>query len=184
VGKPGAPLTLVALAALAFTLGGCGGDDVGGTDTAAEDETNTTEAAAATTAPPTPEDEAITAYGAAYDAFFHALNPPNPQSPELAKAFSGEARTAMIDVVFEAQSQGVYVVGSVEINPRVESSTANEVVLVDCAVETNTTYDAATRAVKDQGSYPTHRRTTIVNLGGGAWAVDSFEQLEGPCAPS
>ncbi|MGH9290386.1 MAG: carbohydrate ABC transporter substrate-binding protein, partial [Acidimicrobiales bacterium] len=46
MGKPAAPLTLVALAALAFTLGGCGGDDdggdeVGGTDTAAEEATTT-----------------------------------------------------------------------------------------------------------------------------------------------
>jgi hypothetical protein len=179
---------LAALSALAFALGGCGGGE-DGTDevvgaTIAEDESATTGgAASATTASPTPEEQAIAAYEAAYDAYFNALNPPNPQSTELAEAFSGEARTAMIDAVFEAQRQGVYVIGTVEIDPRVETSTADEVVLNDCAVETNTTYDAATKAVKDQGSYPTHRRTTVVNLDGGAWTVDSFEQLEEPCTP-
>jgi hypothetical protein len=189
VGKPGAPLTLVALTALAFVVAGCGGDDDGGSEevtgasAAADESTTTEEAASGTTAPPTPENEAIRAYGAAYDAFFEALNPPNPQSPELAEAFSGEARTAMIEAVFEAQRQGVYVVGSVETHPRVESSTVSEVILVDCAVETNTTYDATTRAVKDEGSYPTHRRTTLVNVGGGTWTVDSFVLLEGPCTP-
>jgi hypothetical protein len=187
VGKPGAPLTLVALTALAFVVAGCGDDDrgeAGGTSATAEDDSTTTvEAASDTTAPPTPEDEAIRAYGAAYDAFFEALNPPNPQSRELAEAFSGEARTAMIEAVFDAQRQGVYVVGSVETHPRIESSTASEVILVDCAVETNTTYDATTRAVKDQGSYPTNRRTTVVNVEGGTWTVDSFVLLEEPCTP-
>ena len=188
MGKPGAPVALAALTALAFMVAGCGGgDDSGGSDEAtgtmaATDETTTTEASSSATAR-TSEDEAVRAYGAAYDAFFDALNPPNPQSPELSEAFSGEARTAMIDAVFEAQRQGVYVVGSVESHLRVESSTASEVILVDCAIEANTTYDAATRAIKDQGSYPTHRRTTVINLGGGAWTVDSFEQLEEPCTP-
>jgi hypothetical protein len=185
VGKPGAPVTLAALTALAFMAAGCGGGDDGrdeATGIAGAAETTTTEASSSATAR-TPEDEAARAYGAAYDAFFDALNPPNPQSPELSEAFSGEARTAVIDAVFEAQRQGVYVVGSVESHLRVESSTASEVILVDCAIETNTTYDAATRAIKDQGSYPTHRRTTVINLGGGAWTVDSFEQLEEPCTP-
>jgi hypothetical protein len=56
------------------------------------------------------------------------------------------------------------------------------VVLADCAVETNTTYDAATGAERDSGEYVHNRRATVVNIQG-VWSVGAFEQVEEPCTP-
>ena len=179
----------VALACLCLLgLGACGGDDDGTADegsssTRPSEGTATTEAESSeTTAAPTPEDQAIAAYLAAYDAYFAALNPPNPQSTDLMSGFSGEALTTMIDTVFRAQSEGVYVDGSFEMHPEVASATATEVLLTDCVVETNTTYDAATRQPRDTGTYVHNRRATVVNVEG-VWSVSAFEHLEEPCTP-
>src|SRR5262245_33504144 len=98
---------------LALAAAACGGG--GGDDDDASKETTTTTAApdeSTTTAAPTPEEQAIAAYRAAYDAYFAALNPPNPQSSDLLRLFSGEALTTMINTIFQARNQGVYVVGS------------------------------------------------------------------------
>lgn len=169
-------------AALSLTLAvaACGGDD----DDGSSIETTTTAAPeeSTTTAEPTPDEQAIEAYLAAYDAYFAALNPPNPQSADLMRLFSGEALTTMIDTIFRARNQGVYVVGSFEMHPEVVSSTPTEVVLADCVVETNTTYDAATGAEQDSGEYVHNRRATVVNIQG-VWSVGAFEQLEEPCTP-
>ena len=166
---------------LTFALVACGGDD----DDASNETTTTTTTApdeSTTTAEPTPEEQAIAAYQAAYDAYFAALNPPNPQSSDLMRLFSGEALTTMVNTIFQARNQGVYVVGSFEMHPEVVSSAPTEVQLADCVVETNTTYDAATGAQKDSGQYVHNRRATVVNIQG-VWSVSAFEQLEEPCTP-
>jgi hypothetical protein len=158
---------------------GAGGEDELADDTTSsgDDDTGTT-----TTAEPSPEDQAIAAYRAAYDAYMAALNPPNPQSADLIRTFSGEALTAIVDTVFRARDEGVYVVGSFEMHPEVVSATPSEVILADCVVETNTTYDAATRTEKDSGTYVHNRKATVVNTKG-VWSVAAFEQLEEPCTP-
>ena len=101
---------------------------------------------------------------------------------EALTLFSGEALSTMTDTVFRALNQGVYVDGSFEMHPEVVSSTDTEVVLADCVVETNTTYDRATGAEKDSGRYVHNRRATVVNTQG-VWTVAAFEQLEEPCTP-
>ena len=184
--------TLAAAVAAMLVLGlvACGGDDdsaAGDTEQAteaADDATTTTagESSATTTTSPAPEDQAIAAYRAAYDAYFAALNPPNPQSPELMTGFSGDALTTMIDTVFRARDEGVYVVGSFEMHPEVAFATATEVLLVDCVVETNTTFDAATGAERDSGRYVHNRRATVVNTDG-VWSVAAFEHVEEQCTP-
>jgi len=177
-------LAVAAALSLTLAVAACGGG--GGDDDDASHETTTTTAApdeSTTTAEPTPEDQAIAAYRAAYDAYFAALNPPNPQSTDLMRLFSGEALSTMVDTIFQARNQGVYVVGSFEMHPEVVSSAATEVVLADCVVETNTTYDAATGAQKDSGQYVHNRRATVSNIQG-VWSVSAFEQLEEPCTPA
>ena len=96
--------------------------------------------------------------------------------------FGGEALTTIIDMVFQASNQGVYVVGTLEMNPEIVSATAQEVQVSDCVVETNTTYDAATNQPTDSGTYVHNRRATIVNHDG-TWTVDAFERVEDPCTP-
>jgi hypothetical protein len=174
-------LALGAALSLSFALAACGGGD---DDDDALDTTTTTSAPdeSTTTAEPTPEEQAIQAYQAAYDAYFAALNPPNPQSTDLMRLFSGDALTSMVNTIFQARNQGVYVVGSFEMHPEVVSSAPTEVQLADCVVETNTTYDATTGAQRDSGQYVHNRRATVVNIQG-VWSVSAFEQLEEPCTP-
>jgi hypothetical protein len=193
VSRAGRFLAAAVAAALVAGLGACGGGD---DETASDDEieaasddlepgdetTTTGDDEPSTAGPATPEEQAIVAYNQAFEAFFAALNPPDPRSPALAQTFGGDALVEVTSAVRQAQSEAVYVVGSMETHPRVESASSTEVVLVDCAVETNTTYDAATAQVKDEGSYASHRRSTVVNHDG-RWTVDEFEQLEEPCDP-
>jgi hypothetical protein len=172
------------LLVLVLGIAACGGGDDDASDgDEPSDDTTTTEVAeeSTTTAEPTPEDQAIDAYMAAYD-YFAALNPPNPQSADLMRLFSGEALATMIDTIFRARNEGVYVEGSFEMHPEVTSSTDVEVHLADCVVETNTTYDAATGEERDSGRYVHNRRATVVNVEG-AWSVSAFEQSEESCTP-
>jgi hypothetical protein len=177
-----AAATVLVVLGLAACGGDGGGDGAGAATDTAEDATSSTAAESTTTAAATPEEQAIAAYRAAYDAYFAALDPPNPQSADLMRGFSGEALTTMIDTVFRARDEGVFVVGSFEMHPEVVSATPREVVLVDCVVETNTTYDAATQAERDSGTYVHNRKATVVNADG-VWTVAAFEQLEEPCTP-
>jgi hypothetical protein len=186
--RPGRALAVAATALTFVGVAACGGDDDdSGGASAVEDVETTAEAdpgdASTTTTPSTPEEQAVAAYRAAYDAYLQALNPPNPQSMALGTSFGGEALTTIIDMVFQASNQGVYVVGSMEMNPEILSATAQEVLVSDCVVETNTTYDAATNQPTDSGTYVHNRRATIVNHDG-TWTVDAFERVEEQCTPA
>jgi hypothetical protein len=188
VGKPGAPLTLVALTALAFVVAGCGGDDDGGeasgTSAAAEDGSTTTSPAAATTAAPaTPEGHAMAAYERAWEAEFEALNPPNPEHPALTESFTGVAAQSIVGIIVAAQDDGHYTVGSMQTNPEAVSVTADKVLLRDCTTEDSISYDMATDAVVEQGPYPPRSREVEVVNQDGTWRVSLIRTLEEPCTP-
>jgi len=174
----------VVLTVVLLGMAGCGGGDDDSSAPTTEAETGASDGdATTTTAALTPEEQAMAAYRTAYDTYFKALNPPNPQSPDLPTVFSGEALSTIIDTVFRAKNEGVYVVGSLETHPAVVSSTVDEVILTDCQVETNQTFDAATNQPKDSGTYTYNSRITVRNADG-AWKVAAFEQVEEPCTPA
>ncbi|MGH9228595.1 MAG: hypothetical protein ACRD07_07640 [Acidimicrobiales bacterium] len=189
--KPGAPLTLAALTALAFVVAGCGGDDDGeaadATATAEAESSTTTEAdaeAGTTTVPPTPEEQAIAAYERAWEAEFEALNPPNPEHPRITESFTGVAAQSIVGVIVEAQQDGHYTVGSMQTNPEPVSVTEEKVLLRDCTVEESTSYDSATDAVLDQGPYPPRSREVEVVNQDGTWRVSVIRTLEESCTPA
>jgi hypothetical protein len=180
---------LVWAAALTLVLGlaACGG---GGDDDDAEasgdtpSESSTTEPdGTTTTAPPTPEEQAIAAYEASWDAEFVALNPPNPLHPGLTDVFTGEAAQTIAGIIVETQNAGQYYVGSMETHPTVASATAEEVLLNDCTIENSTTYDATTGAVVETGPYPPRSRQIEVVNQDGTWRVSVIRTLEDPCTP-
>ena len=190
MGKPGAPLTLATLTALALVVAGCG-DDAGGEGatgtTAAEEESTTNEAEGgvpSTTAPPTPEERAIAAYEEAWEAEFEALNPPNPEHPRIAESFTGVAAESIVGIIVEAQQDGHYTVGSMQTNPEPVSVTAQKVLLRDCTVEDSTSYDSATNAVLVQGPYPPRTREVEVVNQNGTWRVSEIRTLEEACTPA
>jgi hypothetical protein len=194
VGKPGAPLTLAALTALALVVAGCGGDDDGGSDevsgtpgTAEDESSMTTEpdgGAPTTTAPLTPEEQAIAAYEKAWEAEFEALNPPNPEHPRIAESFTGVAAESIVGIIVEAQQDGHYTVGSMQTNPEPVSVTEQKVLLRDCTVEDSASYDSATNAVLVKGPYPSRSREVEVVNQNGTWRVSAIRTLEDSCTPA
>jgi hypothetical protein len=187
VGKPGAPLTLVALTALVFMAASCGGDDDGGEAGAqariTADETTTARPDTSTTAPDAPEERAIAAYERAWEAEFEALNPPNPAHPALSESFTGVAAQSIVEIIVAAQDDRHYTVGSMQTSPQVVSVTADKVLLRDCTIEDSTSYDMATDAVIEQGPYPPRSREIEVVNQSGTWRVSLIRTLEEPCTP-
>jgi hypothetical protein len=176
-----------AVVTLLLGLAACGGGD-DDTDAeasdAAESETTTTEVdEPTTTAAPTPEEQAIAAYQAAWDAEFVALNPPNPLHPGLTESFTGVAAQTIAGIIVEAKNAGQYYVGSMETHPQIASATSDKVLLRDCTVENSTTYDAATGAVVEAGPYPPRSREIEVVNQEGTWRVSVIRTLEEPCTP-
>jgi hypothetical protein len=175
-----------AVVILVLGLVACGGDDDGGDDAEASDATDSeTPTATAdettTTAPDTPEELAVTAYQASWDATFRALNPPR-ELPELAQLLTGEALSERINGIAGRARQGHYVVGSVTTHPTVVSATEHEVLLDDCVVENSIEYDAAGQVVDPAENVQVNYRVTVINEAG-VWKVSDFERREESCVP-
>jgi hypothetical protein len=137
VGKPGAPLTLVALTALAFTVAGCSGDDDGGgaggearVSPTAADETPTTENSREAL-----EAEIIAAYEASWNDFIKAGNPPSPEAEFLVQHLSGEALETTRDLLRQYEAEGVVVRGTYEFDATVRDLGDDRAVVEDCGFD-------------------------------------------------
>jgi hypothetical protein len=133
VGKPGAPLTLVALTVLAFMTASCGGDDDGGEagDSAtATDVTSTTENSREAL-----EAEIVAAYEASWNDFITAGNPPSPEAEFLVEHLSGEALETTRDLLRQYEAEGVVVRGTYEFDAKVTELGDDRAVVEDCGFD-------------------------------------------------
>jgi hypothetical protein len=134
VGKPGAPVTLAALTALAFIVAGCGGgDDAGGQSAeppTADDETATTE---------DPRDvleaDALAAYEASWNDFIKAGNPPSPDAESLADHMAGDALDVTRNLLRQYHAEGVVLRGTFEVDAVVTELSEDSAVIEDCALD-------------------------------------------------
>lgn len=177
--------TSVLAAAVTLAVGAlaCGGGDdtpsdrTGDAETASDDADGTT-----TTTPPTPEELAVAAYEASWEATFQALDPPQ-EIPEIAETHTGEAFSETVNLIAEKQRLGHRIEGEMETHPVVVSATSDEVVLDDCAVENSVEYDPAGAVVDTAENAPYNYGVTVVNEDD-VWKVSDFERREEPCTPA
>jgi hypothetical protein len=134
VGKPGAPVTLAALTALAFLVAGCGGGDDGaqaeGDTTTADDEATTSEDPRAVL-----EADALAAYEASWNDFIEAGNPPSPDAEILADHMAGEALDVTRNLLRQYHAEGVVLRGSFEVDAVVTELSEDSAVIEDCALD-------------------------------------------------
>ena len=133
MGKPGAPLTFVALTALAFTVAACGGDDDGAgvSDSAtAADETSTTENPRESL-----EADIVAAYEASWNDFIKAGNPPSPEAEFLVEHLSGDALETTRDLLRQYEAEGVVVRGTYEFDATVRELGNHRAVVEDCGFD-------------------------------------------------
>ena len=133
MGKPGAPLTLVALTALAFAVAGCGGDDggeAGGETSTAADQTTTSE---------DPRDvlevDALAAYEASWNDFIKAGDPPSPDAEFLADHMAGDALDVTRNLLRQYHAEGVVLRGTFEVDAVVTDLSDDSAVIEDCALD-------------------------------------------------
>jgi hypothetical protein len=134
VGKPGAPVTLVALTAVAFVAAGCGGDDDGGeagdTSATAEDETTATEDPREAL-----QADVVASYEASWTDFIKAGDPPSPDAEFLAEHLSGEALETTRDLLRQYEAEGVVVRGTYEFDAQVRELADDRAVVEDCGFD-------------------------------------------------
>jgi hypothetical protein len=134
VGKPGAPLTLAALTALALVVAGCGGDDDGGrggdTTVAAADEPTTTEDPRQAL-----EAEIVAAYEASWSDFIEAGDPPSPDAEFLTDHLAGDALRVSRNLLNELQAEGVVLRGTYEFDATVTGLAQDRAVVEDCGLD-------------------------------------------------
>ena len=174
-------LAVFVSAVLTAGMAACGGDD----DAAAGSETTESslaEETTTTTALPRPEELAVAAYEASWEATFRAMNPPE-QLPEIAELHTGEALSETVNLIATKQRLGHRIEGSMAPSPVVVSTTSTEVLLDDCAIENSVEYDAAGAVVDTAENAAYNYRVTMVNEDG-AWKVADFERREEPCEPA
>jgi hypothetical protein len=170
----------VAAVTLALGLTGCGDDGEGGTE-ASDEPTETTDGTGetTTTAAPTPEEAAMAAYQASWDATFGSLDPAQ-ELPEVAETMTGAALSETRNLIGEKARLGHRIEGSMQTSPVVVSAGESEVLLDDCAVESSVEYDAGGAVVDTAEGMSFNYRVTVVNEEG-AWKVSQFERREEPC---
>jgi hypothetical protein len=180
----------VAIACGAFVLvtvvAACSGDndDAGGTTTTEESvttaEPTTTEA---TTTTLTPEEEVLTAYRNAANAVYAAYDPPNPNHPDLLAYLAGDILARVQNQLTQYQSQGVSVVGTVQLAPTLRTIAGDTAVVEDCFLDRSQSVLTATREPVGQPS------ETVLHIDGhleridGSWKVVRQEELSEPCTP-
>ncbi|MGH9137626.1 MAG: hypothetical protein ACRD0G_11350 [Acidimicrobiales bacterium] len=171
---------------LAPGLSACGDD--GSSDDAASDETttsaDTTSTTAASSTTLSAEQEVLAAYEAANDAFLAAVDPPNPEHPDLLATRTGASLARTQSNLRGMASQGVGGNVSYESNPTDVAIDGEQATLEDCFVDHTQLYDLATGApVGEPG-------TTVLNLDvtmqrvDGVWMLADGIQLEATCEPS
>jgi hypothetical protein len=134
VGKPGAPLTLATLTALALAIAGCGGDDdggeAGGTSSTADDEATTTEDPREAL-----EAEVVAAYEASWTDFIKAGDPPSSDAEFLIEHLSGDALETTRDLLRQYEAEGVVVRGTYEFDATVRELGDDRAVVEDCGFD-------------------------------------------------
>ncbi|MGH9193253.1 MAG: hypothetical protein ACRDZ0_12380 [Acidimicrobiales bacterium] len=134
MGKPGAPLTLATLTALALLVAGCGGDDDGGeagrTSSTFDDEATTTEHPREAL-----EAEVVAAYEASWTDFINAGDPPSPDAEFLADHLAGDALDVSRNLLRQYHAEGVVLRGTFEVDASVTELSDGTAVVEDCALD-------------------------------------------------
>jgi hypothetical protein len=176
---PGNLVLVVAVTAAALAACGRGGDDGRGSGPDAPPATASAEPTGSTVLEP--EELAVTAYNASWDATFRALDPPQ-ELPEIRQLMTGEALSETLSMIGTKAVLGNRVDGSMQTHPRVVSATASEVVLADCAVENSVEYDARGEVVDPADGVRFNYLVTVV-MEEGVWKVSDFDRRDEPCTP-
>ena len=182
---------LAAMAAALLTLGSlaaCGGDDDGGDAEAIEDldATTTTEAGGETTDTTealTPEEQVVAAYTAAQNAFSAASNPPNPDAPELATSYTGDALARLQENLRGMQASGAGAQTTVELHPSAVVISGTTATLVDCFVDNTQMVELGTgRPLGSPGQTTLHVDVSLEQVDG-VWKVADQTERSTPCTP-
>jgi hypothetical protein len=181
VGKPGAPLTLAALTALALVVAGCGGDDDGGDGQSADRPTAEDE-------PPTTEDpqeglaaDVVAAYEASWTDFIKAGDPPSPDAEFLADHMAGDALDVTRNLLRQYDAEGVVLRGMFTVDAAVTELSEDRAVIEDCAL------DQLEVVVPDSGrvaeGHDDERDGFVAELSveGGLWKVISLTDDDQVC---
>jgi hypothetical protein len=143
-----AALVLVALAA-GSTLA-CRGGEEESTDTTAAPPTTTdattTMAAPTTTTALVSEEAVLAGNRAAWEAFFGAQDPPNPDLPALAATQTSLSLVAVRDFVASLQQQGIRYETEFESDARVAELSPDRAMVLDCLMASNESFRVDTGA--------------------------------------
>jgi hypothetical protein len=172
VGKPGAPLTLVALTALAVTVAGCGDDDDSGGESA---ESPTADQPATTEEPQEGRAaDVVAAYQASWTDFIKAGDPPSPDAEFLADHMAGDALEVSRNLLHQLQAEGVVLRGTYRFDARVIELADDRAVVEDCGLDQMEVVSPASGEVVEP---PDDERDGVVaelTLEGGSWKVISY----------
>jgi hypothetical protein len=180
VGKPGAPLTLVALTALAFATASCGGDDDGSEESAEPPTADKT----ATTEDPQQGREAdvVAAYEASWTDFIRAGDPPSPDAEFLADHMAGDALEVSRNLLHELQAEGVVLRGTYELHARVIELADDRAVVEDCGLDQMEVVSPASGEVVEPHDNERDGVVAELTLEGGTWKVISYANDGQVCA--
>jgi hypothetical protein len=181
VGKPGAPVTLAALTALAFIVAGCGGgDDAGGQSAeppTADDETATTEDPRESR-----EADVVAAYEASWTDFIKAGDPPSPDAEFLEDHMDGDALEVSRNLLHELQAEGVVLRGTYQFDARVTELADERAVVEDCGLDQMEVISPTSGEVVEPHDDERDGVVAELTLEGGSWKVISYADDGQVCA--
>jgi hypothetical protein len=181
VGKPGAPLTLVALTALVFTVAGCGGDDDDGGGESAE--SSTAEQTATTEDPQeSREADALAAYEASWNDFIRAGNPPSPDAEFLADHLAGDALYVTRNLLRQYHAEGVVLRGTFDVDAVITDVSQDSAVIEDCGLDQLEVVVPGSGRVAEGHDDERDGFVAELIVEGGLWKVTSLTDDDQVCA--
>jgi hypothetical protein len=181
VGKPGAPVTLAALIALAFAVAACGdsddGGEAGGESSTADDPTTTSEDPREAL-----EADVVAAYEASWTDFIKAGDPPSPDAEFLADHMAGDALEVSRNLLHQLQAEGVVLRGTYQFHARVTELAGDRAVVEDCGLDEMEVVSPASGEVVEPHDDERDGVVAELTLEGGSWKVISYANDGQVCA--
>jgi hypothetical protein len=168
--------SIVAAGCAVAVLGvACGGDDDEGSSDTTEDDGPTTTTQEAV------EEEVVAAYEQSWRDFIAAGNPPEPDADVLTEHNTGEALTAVRNLLQQYAAEGVIVQGSYEFDAEVVELGDTTAVVEDCGLNRLEGVLASSGEVVETSDDQRDGLVADLVLEGETWKVTSLTNDAGVC---
>jgi hypothetical protein len=179
------PVLVAGLAVTISLTGAACSSDSGPTTTSSTSTAPATSSSNSSTSQTTrPESQAAeAAYRAFWSAYLKAADPMKPADAGLARTAVGQELEQVRQAFTTHLAKNEVIRGRLDLNPTIESSSAQRATIGDCYLDATHVFDATTGAQKDADGEKRFQVKATLVLRDGTWKVSSISKEGEGCTP-